>query len=116
MLRRNAVAVLVIMTTQAQAHDWYKGTKDPSSGAECCGDFDCHVVDAVDIEVLGGGDYRYLPRNWFIARSHVQEAKDDNYHICEPSILPQGLDNWHGRPFPRKSMLWTCFFVPKLSN
>ena len=113
MIRHNAVALLVIMTPQAQAHDWYKGTKEPSNGVECCGGFDCHAIPASDVKVLGGGDYRYLPRNWFIARHHVQESKDDSYHICEQFHVPRGPDVLPGA---RESMTWKCFFVPMLSN
>jgi len=39
-----------------------------------------------------------------------QEEKDNNYHICEPFIVPQGLSNWHGRLFNQRSQTWTCFF------
>src|SRR5262245_1177750 len=80
---------------RAVSHDWYSGRSDPVTHAQCCGAFDCRAVDAGTVQTLSGGNYRYLPRNWFIARAHVQESADDSYHICEAFRVPGLLHQPH---------------------
>lgn len=110
-------------TPDADAHDWYTGKTDPLLKYDCCGNKDCHPIDAKDVRVTKDGYYVKLPRpsymndpqeeEWFIPRERAQASQDDRYHLCERlmtffrTIIPHMKFEAYHR------LKLTCFFVPR---
>ncbi len=88
----------------AAAHDWYTDKVDPVTRVVCCGGLDCHPVADRDVEQMIDGSYMYLPRQWRVPASHVQESPDFRFHICENAAFGQNGTDLEWR--------WVCFFAP----
>lgn len=110
-----ASLIWLIPTVAADAHDWYTDKTDPVLHWKCCGDRDCHPLDADDVRKAEGGGYfvkqpQPYHRNdpptgeWFIPRERVQVAPDERYHICE-TLVPTNRVG-------KLTMRWVCFFAP----
>ncbi|WP_189553306.1 hypothetical protein [Mesorhizobium sp. M8A.F.Ca.ET.021.01.1.1] len=121
--RRWIALALLVLAADADAHDIYTGKKDPVMQADCCGNKDCHPIDANQVRETKDGYYvrsshpAYMNESqepeWFIPRSRVQASPDDRYHLCEHlmtffrTIIP------HTKFEAYERYNWRCFFAPK---
>ena len=123
-LPRGRIALAwLVLAGNADAHDIYTGKKDPVMQSDCCGNKDCHPIDANQVRETKDGYYVKLSRpaymnepqdlEWFIPRERVQASPDDRYRLCERlmpfyrTILP------HMNFEAEQRYKWRCFFAPK---
>src|SRR5437899_12426927 len=96
--QRHIVSLIgLVLSFDADAHDWYSGKTDPVLHFKCCGNKDCHPIDSSDVRSTRDGFYVKQPQpysrndpptgEWFIPRERVQAAPDERFHICE-SLVP----------------------------
>ncbi len=122
-LSQNHIALMwLALGGHADAHDWYTGRTDPVLHYNCCGNKDCHPINASDIRQTKDGYYVRSPRpaymnepqepEWFIPRERVQEAADDRYHICERLMTFYRTVTPHMNFETYQRYRWTCFFAP----
>ena len=95
--RRIFSLVWLVLSFDADAHDWYSDKTDPVLHFKCCGNRDCHAIASSDVRTARDGYFVKQPQpyarndpptgEWFIPRERVQVAPDDRFHICE-SLMP----------------------------
>lgn len=106
MLGTWALCLLVlVLTTAADAHDWFTGAKDPVTGHRCCDGTDCSEIPDTDVEKVTGG-YIYLPTGEFIPRARIQPSQGYGYARC----VYQSTGQFNGKTMPPGST--RCFFEP----
>ena len=120
--RRIALACLVL-SGNADAHDWYTGKKDPVMQSDCCGNKDCHPIDPSEVRETKDGYYVRVPRpaymnepqepEWFIPRERTQASPDDRYHLCEHLMTFYRTIIPHMKFEAYQRYRWRCFFAPK---
>lgn len=106
-MRVLCICLLALIALPATAHDWYGGTRDPVTQDQCCGERECHRIDATAVLALPNGDFLVRPHKWVIPRERVQASPDMNYHICEG--MRPGRDDVYKDQF---GLHWLCFFAP----
>src|SRR6266481_2974617 len=81
-----SVAVSVLCTSAANAHDWYTGLVDPVTGYSCCGGQDCRPVPSTDIRLSRNGDLElWLDGAWrFVDPQKILKisSPDSRVHAC----------------------------------
>jgi hypothetical protein len=104
--------VLMLMATQAFAHDWYRSTQKPGTLQGCCGGSDCFPVEIEEVveedkffiltltHIRPNKPWLKIGVPYKISKEHAQSAKgwkpgETGYHAC---ILPSGE--------------FRCFFYP----
>lgn len=121
--RRWIVMAWLVLSGDADAHDWYTGKKDPVMQSDCCGNKDCHPIDPREVRETKDGYYVRLPRpaymnepqepEWFIPRARVQASPDDRYHLCEHLMTFYRTIIPHMKFETYERYRWRCFFAPK---
>ena len=114
-----AAPILSLMWGEAQAHSWFKDSKDPVSGLGCCDNRDCVEIEDTDVMNVAGG-YIFLPLDnskgpngdnpGFIPNNRVQQSKTSSYAVCivggdTPAYIPYGS-------VPAMPPQVRCFFAP----
>ena len=82
----------LLLFTPAEAHDWYSGIRNPTTGVGCCGGHDCTPIDIS--RVLETRDEFIVDGKWRFNKDEAMPARDGQYHACI----------WGGKP--------RCFFYP----
>lgn len=89
-----AAAALIVICHPAQAHEWFNGTHDPTTGNICCGGNDCQVLpDEAVRAVPGGYVIQFIPKGFpgegtistpfTIPNQRAQPGKDPaHYALC----------------------------------
>ncbi len=115
---RLALAIIVLMTIPAQAHEWYGQRRDPIfSTSTCCGGMDCAPLPSHAISFAANGDLRVKLTveearrinparlsdfNKTINFDRIQVSEDGQAHIClQPYEAPED---------PREG--YYCIFLP----
>lgn len=120
LLRHSALAWL-LLSGDADAHDWYTGKTDPVLHNDCCGNKDCRPIDSNDVRMTKDGYFVRLhpiylnerqEAEWFIPRERAQAAPDDRYHICERLMTFYRTVIPHMKFEAYQRYKWTCFFAP----
>ena len=88
----------IIFLSPVEAHEWYSGVRNPSSGVGCCGGSDCEPINDL-ARIVETKDEFILDSKWHFKKSEAmptQEWKpgETGYHACI----------WGGKP--------RCFFYP----
>ena len=121
-LQRNVAGQLLCLALggEADAHDWYSNKKDPVLHLKCCGDPDCRPVHPDHVRPTKDGGYFVMrpfsywsdppAREWFVPKERVQEAPDDQYHICEAVVPTKRGPSDIATEY---RLGWTCFFAPR---
>lgn len=86
------VAALAWLIANANAHDWYSGVRNPTTGVGCCGGHDCNPIDVS--RVVETRDEFIVDGVWHFPKDEAMSAEDGQYHACI----------WGGKP--------RCFFFP----
>ena len=80
------VAVSVLYTSSALAHDWYTGLVDPVTGYSCCGGQDRRPVPSRDIRLSRNGDLElWLDGAWrFVNPQKILKisSPESRVHAC----------------------------------
>jgi len=111
---RSLIAILLLISSRAAAHEWYTGRTN-AAGVDCCGGMHCHPVpDGAVTELLGG--YRVVTTlrdpdlGYTYSIDHVyryaerMSSPDGHWHIC---VVPGG--DWiYGKP----TLEFRCLFGP----
>ena len=102
------VPVLAVVSTEAMAHEWYTGKKDPVTGFDCCAGSECAPIPESQVREMPGG-YIYLPTGEFIPLRRVQHSHDWQYHRCIYHSEFLNLDQGRFRKGDTR-----CFFAPHI--
>lgn len=74
-----ALAILLLLTTAAGAHDHYP--------PECCDGKDCEVVPCGDIKQIAPGKWQHGKVTF--EQHHVRPPRDEQCHVCEWGSIPR---------------------------
>lgn len=80
-----AVMALALMAGTAGAHDsWINqsGAKSPIDSTHCCGENDCFVIPAVDMQAVKGG-WLIITTGETIPYAEVQMSEDQDFWRCK---------------------------------
>ena len=91
-IRAFMVLASTAMIVPAEAHDWYSGIRNPTTGVGCCGGHDCTPIDVG--RVIETRDEFIVDGKWHFDKDEAMPAQDGQFHACI----------WGGKP--------RCFFYP----
>lgn len=103
----SAILVLVPMSDSVVAHsNWISRNKylDPISGAWCCDENDCSVLEAIEVRETAGGFL--VAGQYFVSRQRALPSNDSDYWACFNSEGQGAHDRVRGV---------RCFFAPMSS-
>jgi hypothetical protein len=102
--RMTGLLALFVSSPFVSAHDsWVSRYQfyDPDSGAWCCDEHDCSILDDVAVRQMDGGFI--IDDRHFVARHRVLPSRDGQYWAC----FNTGGKGPHGREKEIR-----CFFAP----
>jgi hypothetical protein len=86
--RRSIVLAVVLLPTEAIAHDWYSGLRAPD-GTPCCGQTDCHELAWSQVRRAPDGTLELLiVDHWLPVPFEAilsMKSPDGHVHACWPS-------------------------------